>query len=267
MTQPLTTNSPSGSVDTQEVDGACEVHGPCKFVVFPEMFAGSKPLRMKRCEGCAADRKAREDAERDREEVRRRDAQLHELRSQSLIPARFRDRSLANYIATTPGQTRALQVCNRFVDNWPEGRRNGTSLIFTGGPGTGKTHLACGIASALIERYESAAMFMTTLQAMRSIKASYNRDAEITEEEAVDNLRWPQLLILDEIGVQVGSEHEKLLLFDVLNSRYQDCRSTILLSNLSMVDLETYLGQRVMDRYRECGAVIAFDWDSHRGRR
>lgn len=267
MTQPLTTSSPSDSVDTQEVDGTCEVHGPCKFVVFPAMFDGSKPLRMKRCDGCTADRKAREDAERDREEVRRREAKLHELRSQSLIPARFRDRSLANYAATTSGQTRALQVCHRFVDNWPEGRRNGTSLIFTGGPGTGKTHLACGIASALIERYEAAAMFMTTLQAMRSIKASYNRDAEITEEEAVDNLLWPELLILDEIGVQVGSEHEKLLLFDVLNSRYQDCRPTILLSNLSMTDLETYLGQRVMDRYRECGAVIAFDWDSHRGRR
>ena len=77
----------------------------------------------------------------------------------------------------------------------------------------------------------------------------------------------PDLLILDEIGVQIGSEHEKLLLFDVLNGRYQQCRPTILISNLSGSDLEAYLGQRVMDRYRECGAVLAFDWNSYRGTR
>jgi DNA replication protein DnaC len=75
------------------------------------------------------------------------------------------------------------------------------------------------------------------------------------------------LLILDEIGVQFGSETERNLLFDVLNERYEDCKPTLLLSNLPKQDVAKYLGERVMDRLREDGGrVVVFDWESHRGR-
>lgn len=271
MTQPLMTNSLPDSdslpPDWQEVDAVCPKHGACKARIMPGLFGRPPSKPMLRCPACSSEREAQAEAAKAREESERRASQLRGLFGSALIPLRFQDRRLANYAAETIGQKRALQVCQRFVENWEEGRRNGTSLIFTGGPGTGKTHLACGIASELIERYYAAPLFITTLEAMRSIKATYNRDSAMTEQDAVDNLLRPDLLILDEVGVQVGSEHEKLLLFDVLNSRYQECRPTILLSNLSMADLEGYLGQRIMDRYRECGAVIAFDWESHRGQR
>lgn len=272
MTQPLTTNSLQASADLppgwQEVDAVCPKHGACKARIMPDIFGtGVRQKPMLRCPACYEEREAQAIAAKAKEEQQRRDEKLRRLFGSALIPLRFQERRLSNYNATTTGQKRALQVCQRFVDNWEEGQRNGTSLIFTGGPGTGKTHLACGIASELIEQHYASALFLTTLEAMRSIKATYNRDSEMTEQDAVDNLLRPGLLILDEVGVQVGSEHEKLLLFDVLNSRYQECRPTILLSNLSMTDLEGYLGQRIMDRYRECGAVIAFDWESHRGQR
>ena len=48
---------------------------------------------------------------------------------------------------------------------------------------------------------------------------------------------------------------------------YQELKPTILISNLNTEELEAFLGQRVMDRYRECGSVLAFDWPSHRGLR
>jgi DNA replication protein DnaC len=38
-------------------------------------------------------------------------------------------------------------------------------------------------------------------------------------------------------------------------------------SNLNATELEHYLGERIVDRFREMGAVLAFDWESHRGRR
>lgn len=54
-------------------------------------------------------------------------------------------------------------------------------------------------------------------------------------------------------------------MFEILNGRYQELRPTILISNLNTDALESLLGQRIMDRYRECGSVLAFDWQSHRG--
>ena len=76
----------------------------------------------------------------------------------------------------------------------------------------------------------------------------------------------PDLLILDEVGVQFGSDAEKLILFEIINTRYQDMKPTILISNLTLVELGKYIGERVVDRMREGGgAILSFDWDSYRG--
>lgn len=73
--------------------------------------------------------------------------------------------------------------------------------------------------------------------------------------------------MLDEVGVQFGSETEKLMLFDVLNERYEERRSTILLSNLDLNGVKGFLGERVFDRIREDGGqYIPFDWESFRGK-
>ncbi len=98
------------------------------------------------------------------------------------------------------------------------------------------------------------------------VKSTYRKGSEIDETEAVDQFIAPDVLILDEIGVQIGSEHEKMLLFDIINQRYEQCKSTILISNLDQSELTAYLGDRVMDRFRETGAVVAFDWTSYRGK-
>ena len=83
--------------------------------------------------------------------------------------------------------------------------------------------------------------------------------------KVIDAFASPDLLILDEVGVQFGSEFEKQLLFDVLNERYEKLKPSILLSNIPSEQLSDYLGERVTDRLRENGgALIGFNWDSYR---
>lgn len=75
------------------------------------------------------------------------------------------------------------------------------------------------------------------------------------------------LLILDEVGVQFGTDYEKVIITDIINRRYNDMRPTIILSNLDELELCDYLGARVMDRMFEGGGgVIAFGWDSYRAK-
>ena len=67
--------------------------------------------------------------------------------------------------------------------------------------------------------------------------------------------------------MQFGSDTEKLILFDVLNERYEKRRPTLLLSNLVVDDVQAYLGERIFDRLREDGGeAVAFDWESHRAK-
>lgn len=219
------------------------------------------------CPACRSARQAEEAARREREEQLERRRKIASLLAGAGIPARFADRTFDAYQAKQQGQKIALGVCRAFAQNWPDKLKSGASLVLTGGPGTGKTHLACAVANHVIHEHFATVAFCTVATMLRHIKDSYRRDSTRSEQDAIDDMTRPQLLIVDEVGVQVGSEHEKLLMFEVLNARYQECRPTILISNLNATDLEGFIGQRVMDRYRECGSVIAFDWESYRGRK
>lgn len=218
-----------------------------------------------RCPTCSAEFKAKEEARKEREAASARAHAIRQAMADSLIPPRFADRTLASYAATQPGQRVALAVCKAFAEAWPEKRAAGSSLVLTGSPGTGKTHLACAIGGAVIREHLASVKFATVARLLRYIKDTYRKDSTIGEQDAINHLIDPDLLIVDEVGIQVGSEHEKLLMFEVLNARYQELRPTILISNLDAGELETFLGHRVMDRYRECGSVLAFDWQSYRG--
>jgi len=265
--QPQSNSSPNTSEqhssEVQTIDALCQQHGVYQSRVLVIGVSGD-PIRSQ-CPTCSAERQAENEARRQREAQAERQRRIANLRSDAAIPARFAGKDFASYAARVPGQKMALGACKAFAEAWPDRLKDGASLVLTGGPGTGKTHLACAVANAVMERHLATVAFGTVATMLRHIKDTYRRDSDRSEQDAIDDLTRPELLVLDEVGVQVGSEHEKLLMFEVLNARYQECRPTILISNLSAAELETFLGQRVMDRYRECGAVLAFDWGSHRG--
>ena len=168
-----------------------------------------------------------------------------------------------SYIATTPGQKQALAFAKEYAETFDQVFKQGRSAIFIGKPGTGKTHLAIGIALAIMQQQRSA-LFVTVQRLIRRIKDSWSTHSE-TESEVIDAFASPDLLILDEVGVQYGSEFEKQILFDVLNQRYEQLKPAILLSNIPTEQLSDYLGERVTDRLRENGGVvIGFDWESYR---
>lgn len=73
------------------------------------------------------------------------------------------------------------------------------------------------------------------------------------------------LLILDEIGAQLGTDWERLMLFKIINERYKQVLPTILISNLDRGQLSDYLGARIVDRMSEGGGTtLTLDWESYR---
>lgn len=239
---------------------SCDKHGDYqarRFSMGPDML----PMTS-HCPQCVAEHAAEVQARELAEAERGRAAHVAALRAASGIPRRFESKRIDDYAAQSPGQQRIRDLAERYVAKFPE--QPGASLIFCGKPGTGKTHIACGIGNALIEAGQRV-VFATVLSAIRSIKETYRQGSECSEADAIAALVAPAVLIMDEVGAQTGSEHEKMLMFEIINERYQECRATILISNLTRDELDAYLGDRMMDRFREGGAVVAFDWASHRG--
>lgn len=191
--------------------------------------------------------------------------QIAEDRINSGIPRRFAKRGFDNYRATTQGQQRALQVASTYAEQFEDRLTQGGGLVFCGRPGTGKTHLAAAIANVVIETGRTV-LFTSVMKLLRRVKCTYGREATETESDAIKAFIRPELLIVDEVGVQFGSQAESLILFEVLNGRYESMRPTIVLSNLGENELSQYLGERVVDRMREGGgAIVPCTWESYRG--
>lgn len=199
-------------------------------------------------------------------------ARLEGLLHEAAIPARFIGRTLANYRAETPEQQRALAVATDFAENFEQKSKSGDSLILLGAPGTGKSHLATAILQAILPTY--CGLYTTCSGVIRAVRATWRPNAERSEGQVLAILSDVPLLVIDEIGVQYGTESEQNILFDLLDRRYRDMQSTILLANLQLrrqnegdpPGLREVLGERVYDRLTETARIVTFEGESYRAR-
>lgn len=236
--------------------GHCETHGD-----FDGFTLGGGP----HCPTCAEERIERDRAAQQEATLREfRQRRADYLLGKAAIPPRFADRRLSNFVPHAQGPAKALQVAKNFADDFAECEKTGQSLIFCGGVGAGKTHLAVGICHEIIAK-DKMAVFTSVLSAIRSIKETFRKGSEQSEADAIQALVQPDLLVLDEVGVQFGTDTEKMYLFEIINGRYEAMKPTILLSNLAKDALTEFIGERVIDRLREGGGkMVVFDWPSYR---
>lgn len=242
----------------------CEIHGEQESNISCFNGKWSPPY----CKICLEEKKRQkqelEEQERKIEQERKRELVKQSNLINSQIPPRFLKASFDNYKTTTKEQGNAKKICLDYAGNFENKLEAGTSLVFVGNYGTGKTHLACSIAQEIMKKGYSV-LYANTSKALRKVKDTWNGGTE-KEQEAINYFIRPDLLILDEIGLQYGSEAEKIILSEILNERYMQPKPTILISNLDINDLKEYITERVIDRMRDGGGQkIVFNWESNRG--
>lgn len=212
------------------------------------------------CNQAAADKEAARQRAIDEAAAQRR---MEDRLDVSGIPLRFRDRTFATFQASSPEQERAREIAQDFADHFDRHRKQGTFLVFSGNPGTGKSHLAIAAGQAVLNR--STVAYLRVSDMIRTVRGTWRRDAERSEDATIRTLGDVGLLILDEVGVQSGTDNEQNILFDVLDRRYANCRPTILLTNLPSKEFREFVGERLFDRMKEIAVWVPFKWDSYRG--
>lgn len=180
------------------------------------------------------------------------------------IPPRFANETFETFKATTQPAKHNLTVCQQYVNTWEDRKNAGEGLIFCGIPGTGKTHLAVSIAREIAEDLQESVFITTAARIIRAFRRTWSGNSEFSELDVLAKYCDPDLLIIDEIGVQYGTDSERNILFEVINDRYEYLLPTILVSNLPLNELEEMLGERVVDRLLQGGIVLTFNWPTYR---
>lgn len=192
------------------------------------------------------------------EEADRQLAIIEAKHKASGVPARFKAASLDNFERRTKALGVAADVVHDFITNFANHLKAGRCMILAGPAGTGKTHLACAAIRAQYVRLGDA---------IRRLRDTWRKDSAETESEVLASLLVPDLLVIDEIGVQYGSEGEKVHAFDIIDGRYNAMRPTIVITNCKPDELLAYLGERCIDRLLEDGGrMLVFDGKSNRTR-
>lgn len=149
------------------------------------------------------------------------------------IPKRYAECTLDNY-DLFPGASRSLASAHRsakkFVESYPLGN-NGSGLLLTGSIGVGKTHLAVGILRELVTTRGASGLFYDYRELLKQVQNSYNKQVSATELEVLAPVFDAEVLVLDELGASKPSDWVWDTVAQILNTRYNDKRTTIITTN------------------------------------
>ncbi len=244
----------------------CDKHGEFEQKVMSG-FKKGEVICISRCPECLREQ---EEEKTKRDEAQKKYEHQHLIKRcvqnfKETTPRRFEGCSFETYKPTCKEANAALKACKTYASQFESVGANGAGLIFCGKLGTGKTHLALSIARE-VARTGRECRYVNLLDLIRYIRASW-KDGGNEEGEILYRISNYDLLIIDEIGVQNGTENEKTMLFDIINSRYENMLPTIIISNLSTTEISTLISERSVDRITEGGGgTLVFDWGSYRNR-
>jgi DNA replication protein DnaC len=153
------------------------------------------------------------------------------LLSAARIPKRYEHCELSNFEFDGPHANlmKARMAACRFVEEYSS--NNNTGLLLIGSIGTGKTHLAVGIIKELVASKGIACLFYDYRELLKQIQNSYNDSVKATELDVLRPVFEAEVLVLDELGAVKPTEWVWDTVSLILNSRYNDNRTTIITTN------------------------------------
>jgi DNA replication protein DnaC len=194
------------------------------------------------------------------------------------IPKRYEHCELSNFEFDGPlrGLAAARMAACRFVEEYPV---ENAGLLLIGSIGVGKTHLAVGILKELMFSKGVSCLFSDYRELLKNIQNSYNDSVRVTELEVLRPVFETEVLVLDELGAVKPTEWVWDTVALILNTRYNDNRTTIITTNFDdkpagavagprgaarEETLGDRIGERMRSRLHEMCRIVKMEGDDFR---
>ncbi len=149
-----------------------------------------------------------------------------------------RDENLS--LSESTNLDRAVQAARSFAEN-PRGW-----LVFLGGYGTGKTHLAAAIGnSRAMQGYPPLLVSVPDL--LDHLRASFHPDSRESYDRRFEEIRTTPLLILDDLGGQSPTPWAKEKLYQLFGYRYDAELPTVITTSQTLEGIDQRLRIKMMD--------------------
>ncbi len=183
------------------------------------------------------------------------------------VPLRYENCSLGNYIIkNNASQLRARQMATKLAMYYPAESRG---LLFMGGVGVGKTHLAIGTIKMLIEKGVSC-MFYEFGSLLKEIQNSYSSISQTSELSVLEPIFNVEVLVLDELGASKPTDWVRDTMMQIINTRYNDKKLTLFTTNYldgrrgNEETLEERIGVRLRSRLYEMCQTVPIEAEDYR---
>ena len=119
------------------------------------------------------------------------------------------------------------------------------NYLFFGNTGLGKTHLSTSVAVSVIERGFDV-LYVTAC----SLVSDFESKQFGLRENAPDTSRYysADLLIIDDFGTELTNQFTLSCVYDIINTRMNSKKSTIINTNLGKNEIEARYGARIASR-------------------
>ena len=202
---------------------------------------------------------------------RRKMTETNRLFRQADIPERYKWKFVDDFRMAAPDGTRIdlaatvyLRIHQDLIDAAKEPKRG---YLLHGNPGTGKTLMGCIALNELMLRWTKPGRFLKlSLNYFQKLRDSYNPDnvhygqtGTILEE--LCNMPY---LVIDDFGVERGTDWQQEVLYDLVDGRYGDQRFTVVTTNKPLDELKKLAEGRIYSRLVEMCQFIPMDGPDYR---
>lgn len=137
-----------------------------------------------------------------------------------------------------------LAICRNYAEKFSLDASE--NLTFIGGTGLGKTHMSTAIAKTVIEKgfdvvYETAQNIISDFE---QEKFAYDK----RNVSGTEKYMSCDLLIMDDLGTEAQTQYTVAFLYNIMNTRINNGKKTIISTNLDHNELRKRYGDRITSR-------------------
>jgi DNA replication protein DnaC len=121
--------------------------------------------------------------------------------------------------------------------------------------GCGKSQLACCILGHTKTKLKKSAEYWKAQDIFLTIREAMNTKGD-SERKAIDGFVKPFSLVIDAYEVRSDSDFENRMMDHIIDKRYDDMKTTIIVSNDTVQSFSKFLGPSTVDRMAQTGGIV-----------